>query len=36
MTGGGSTITYLAGQELPALKPFLENGAKTNNAQSIK
>lgn len=30
-TGGGSTLTYLAGKKLPGLQPFLsENGAKSN------
>lgn len=30
MTGGGSTLTYLAGKPLPALVPFLVNGTKSN------
>lgn len=28
-TGGGATLAYLSGQELPGLQPFLKNRAKT-------
>lgn len=30
MTGGGSTVTYLAGQPLPALEPFLIDRAESD------
>lgn len=29
-TGGGATLTYLSGKQLPGLQPFLKHGAKTN------
>jgi phosphoglycerate kinase len=30
ITGGGSTLSYLSGQWLPGLEPFLKDGAKSN------